>query len=169
LSPRFRVIFDGQAVGVGREGFDLSAQDLDEDGVYEIIAPITDFYQLEDRLYIAAIALPDIIFKFDRAKQRYLPANPIFKNRVFERLGQVPHLDDTDALNFEHRSVALSNLLIHVYAGKQKRGWEAYEKDYKLKDKIEFKRRIKAILKDQPVYKLIYERYQRRQFPASLP
>lgn len=159
LSPRFRVIFDGQALGVGREGPDLSAGDLDGDGVYEIIAPITDFYQFQDKLYIGAIPLPDIIFKYDSAKQKYLPANPIFKDRVFERLVEVPELDKDDSFNFQHRSVVLSNLLIHVYAGEQKRGWEGYEKYYKLEDKAEMKRRVKAILRDQPVYKLIYHRY----------
>ena len=158
LSPRFRVIFDGQALNVGREGADLKADDIDGDGVYEIIAPITDFYQLQDKLYTGAIPLPDIIFKYDSAKQKYLPANSIFKNRVFEYLAQVPELDKENSLNFEHRSVVLSNLLIHVYAGEQQQGWEAYEKDYKLEDKIEFKQRIEAILRDQPVYKLIHPR-----------
>lgn len=158
LSPRLRVIFDGQAFGVGREGFDLSAEDLDDDGVYEIIAPITDFYQLQDKLYVAAIPLPAIIFRYDQARQQYLPANPIFKNRIFAHLRQLPHFDDKDALKFEHRAVVLSNLLTYVYAGEQKRGWEAFEKDYKLDDKAEIRRRVKAILKDQPVYKFIYRR-----------
>ena len=169
LSPRFRVIFDGQALNVGREGADLNAVDIDGDGVYEIIAPITDFYQLHDKLYISAIPLPDIIFKYDSAKQKYLPANATFKNRVFEDLAQVPELDKEDSLNFEHRSVVLSNLLIRVYAGEQKQGWEAYEKDYKLEDKVEFKRRIKAILRGQPVYKSIYHRDRRRRIPRVPP
>lgn len=158
LSPRFRVIFDGQTLGVGREGSDLTARDLDGDGVYEIIAPITDFYQFQDKLYIGAIPLPDIIFKYDSARQKYLPANPIFKDRVFERLVEVPELNKDDPFNFQHRSVVLSNLLIHIYAGEQKRGWEGYEKDYKLEDKAEMERRVRAILRNQPVYRLIYHR-----------
>ncbi len=158
LSPRFRVIFDGQALNVGREAFELSAIDLDNDGVSEIIEPITDFYQLQDKLSISAIPLPDIIFKYDPAKERYLPANAVFKNRVFKRLDEVPNLEEKDSLNFKHCAVVLSNLLIYVYAGEQMQGWETFEKDYKFADKTEMKRRVKAILRDQPVYKFIYQR-----------
>jgi hypothetical protein len=136
LTPAFRVIFDGQAFGVGREATDLVAVDLDEDGVYEVIAPITDFYQLQDKLYIAAIPLPDIIFKYEPARQKYVPANELFKDRA----------------------AVLSNLLIHIYAGEEKQGWEFYERNYKLSDKAEIKRRVNAILSDQPVYKFIYYR-----------
>lgn len=158
LTPRFRVIFDGQALNVGREGFDVSAEDLDDDDIDEIIAPITDFYQLQDKLSISAIPLPEVIFKFDPAKERYLPANPIFKNRVFERLEQVPNFDDKDSFNFKHRAVVLSNLLIYVYTGEQAQGWKNFERDYQHEDKAELKRRVKAILRDQPVYNLIYPR-----------
>ncbi len=158
LSPHFQVIFDGLALNVGREGWDLSVDDFDDDGVYEIIAPITDFYQLQDKLSISAIPLPDIIFKYNRAKQRYLPANRIFKNRVFKRLGQVPNFAEKDSLNFEQRKVVLSNLLIYVYAGEQAQGWKNFEKDYRHADKAEMKRRVKSILRDQRVYNLIYRR-----------
>jgi hypothetical protein len=157
VSPRFRIIFDGQALGAGREGYDLKALDLDNDGIYEIVAPITAFYQFQDKLYIGAIPLPDIIFKYDLAKQKYLPANPRFKERVFEELAKVPQIKNEE-LNFEHRSVALSNLLIHIYAGEEKQGWKAFEEDYKLQDKGEMERRVREILRDQPVYKLIYHR-----------
>ena len=157
LTPHFRVIFDGQALGVGREAYDLNAIDLDNDGVYEIIAPITDFYQFQDKLYIGAIPLPEIIFKYDLAKQKYLPANSIFKERAFKVLVDVPK-PTVDELNFGHRAAALSNLLTHIYAGDEQEGWKAFEKDYKLNDKAEMKKRIRKILRTQPVYKLTYFR-----------
>lgn len=157
LRPRFRVIFDGCALGVGREGVDLNAIDLDGDGVYEVIAQITEFYELQDKLSMAAIPLPGIIFKYDSAKQQYLPANPSFRDRLFQDLAQVPEVDK-NSTNERYLSVMLSNLLLYVYAGEQRQGWETFERDYKLEDKTEIRRRVKAILRNQPVYKFIYDR-----------
>lgn len=156
LSPRLRVIFDGSALGVGREGPDVRAVDLDHDGVYELLALMTDFYWLQDKFYMAAIPLPWIIFKYDSATQTYLPANQFFKPRALEDLTGVPDLDATSSNEVEHRSAVLSNLLTYVYVGDERRGWETFEADYKLKDKAEMRRRVKAILKRQPAYGFIY-------------
>lgn len=153
LSPRFRIIFDGNKYAVGREGYDLATKDLDGDGVYEVIAPITDFYDLQDKMSISAIPLPDIIFKFDPTKKKYLPANSLFKDYVFRELVDVPEVTDSKDLNFPHRSAVISNLLIYVYAGDEKKGWDFYNRSYRLDDKEELRRRIKALLRNQPVYK----------------
>ncbi|MCM3872533.1 MAG: hypothetical protein ND895_17765 [Pyrinomonadaceae bacterium] len=162
LSPRYRIIFDGSKYGVGREGYDLATKDLDGDGVYEVIAPITDFYDLQDKMSISAIPLPDIIFKFDPRKKMYRPANSLFRDYVFQQLVTVPKVADSKAQDFQHRSAVISNLLIHVYADDEKTGWNLYDRTYSLDDKKEMRRRIKALLRNQPVYKFIYNHRGRK-------
>jgi hypothetical protein len=155
LSPHFRIIFDGSKYSVGREGYDLAVKDLDRDGVYEVIAPITDFYDLHDTMSISDIPLPEIIFKFDPRKETYVPANSLFRDYVFQGLVEVPKVTESKALNFQHRSAVISNLLIHIYADDEKAGWDFFNRSYELDDKEEFRRRIKTILRKQPIYKLI--------------
>jgi hypothetical protein len=162
LSPRFRVIFDGQDWSVGREATDLYTVDLDHDGVKEIVAPITDFYVLHDKMGMAAIPLPDIIFKYDQMKRKYLPANPIFKQHALKNLVQVAELEKSVPNNELHVSEVLSNLLTYIYAGEEKQGWHFYDHNYRLDDKEEIRSRVKKILREQPVYNLIYRREKRK-------
>jgi hypothetical protein len=154
LSPRFRVIFDGEKFGVGREASDLSAVDLDKDGIYEIVAPIADFYQLQDKMSISQIPLPDIVFKYDRKKEEYLPANPRFQEYVLEGLIDLSNVNSAD--DFQYRSVVLDRLLAFIYAGKRNEAWEYFDRSYNLQDKEDLKLRVKSILKRQPVYEFIY-------------
>ncbi|MGH9958737.1 MAG: hypothetical protein ACREBC_16670 [Pyrinomonadaceae bacterium] len=156
LSPVVRVIFDGQELGVGREASDLGAIDLDRDGVHEITAPITDFYQLHDKMSMSQIPLPTIVFKYHPTKQRYLPANSSFRDYVFEGIVEVPSASKDLADQFNHRSVALNNLLIHIYAGDEGNGWKTFNRAYQLGDKSELQLRIKSILRNQRVYNFIY-------------
>jgi hypothetical protein len=162
LSPRFKVIFSGHELAVGREASDLGAIDLDNDGVYEVIAPITDFYAFQDKMSMSNIPLPDIIFKYRPTKEKYLPANSIFKNYLLEGLVEVPRPDRTLQNEFEHRSASLSNLLTYIYLGEEKQGWDFYDKHYELDDKEEIRRRVKEILRDQPVYNLTYNPGKRK-------
>lgn len=161
LSPRFKVIFNGHELAVGREASDFGAVDLDSDGVYEIIAPITDFYAFQDKMSMSDIPLPDIIFKYHPTKEKYLPANSIFKDYVLEGLADVPKVDKTLQNEFQHRGAVLSNLLTYLYAGEEKQGWDFYDKHYQLDDKEQIRRRVKEILREQPVYNLIYKHAKR--------
>jgi hypothetical protein len=154
LSPRFCVIFDGRKFGVGREAYDLSAIDLDNDGIYEIVAPITDFYGLQDKMSISQIPLPSIVFKYDPKKEEYLPANPRFQDYVLKGLTDLNDVSTGD--DFEHRSVILERLLALIYAGKRKEAWDYFDRCYSLQDKKDLKLRVKTILKGQPVYDFIY-------------
>lgn len=162
LSPRFKVIFDGQRLNVGREASDFGAIDLDKDGVYEIIAPITDFYAFHDKMRMSDIPLPSIIFRYDLTKERYLPASSLFRDYALEDLEEVPRVDTTLQNEFQHRSAVLSNLLTYIYIGEEKQGWDFYQKHYQLDDEEEIARRVKKILGEQPVYNLIYNHGKRK-------
>lgn len=156
LSPKFHVIFDGKEWKVGREAYDLSASDLDKDGNQEIIAPITDFYALQDKMSMADIPLPGIVFTYDPTRTKYVPANPLFKDVLLREFPEVPAVSDPNGLNFKHRSVVLRVLLDYVYAGDEDVGWQFYERVYLLPDKDVMRRRVKKILRGQPVYRFIY-------------
>ena len=157
LSRGYRIIFSGPAWNIGREGDDMGIIDLDHDGAYEIAVPITDFYALQDKLPIARIPLPEIIFKYDARAMEYLPANPFFES--YALLGTSGSKDEESIDEFDRRAMVLDKLLAYIYVGKQKLGWDFYDRSYKLSDKEEIKRRVKAILNKQPVYKFIYNRH----------
>jgi hypothetical protein len=81
-------------------------------------------------------------------------ANPLFANRVQQ---EVDDLRNIHTLNeFDERAAVLDELLTYVYAGKQNIGWEFFDRSYTFEDKAEIRRRVKAILLRQPVYKSIY-------------
>ncbi len=155
LVPRFHVIFDGQYWGVGRETDDMRVEDLDQDGVLEILVPITDFYDLQDKMSISEIPLPTVIFKYNEKAERYLPANKMFREYALHNVeGYNQGIDSSDELFA--RSRILRILLDEVYAGEREKGWAFFEINYKLADKEELRKRIKSLLRDQPVYRFIY-------------
>jgi len=160
LSPRPRIIFDGPNWAVGREGDDMRIIDLNHDGVFEIIVPITDFYDFQDKLPIARIPLPEIIFKYDRRSMKYVPANPLFESYVLHGIGDLDAGKTVD--EFDQRAMTLEKLLAFIYVGKQKQAWDFYNRAYKLSDKEEIRHRVKAILIKQPVYKFIYNPRSRK-------
>lgn len=155
LTPRLHIIFDGPAWGAGREAYDMEIKDFDADGVYEITVPITDFYDLQDKMPISGIPLPTIIFKYDVKAKRYLPANKLFPEYALQEVPAYRYgVDSTD--EFFARSRILHVLLDYVYAGKRDEGWSFFDRTYKLSDREEVRQRVNALLKDQPVYKFIY-------------
>jgi hypothetical protein len=154
LSPRPRIVFDGPSWAVGREGDDMRIIDLDHNGAFEIIVPITDFYEFQDKLPIARIPLPGIIFKYNRRLMKYVPANPVFESYALRETGDLDVGKTID--EFDQRARVLEKLLTFIYVGKQKQAWIFYDRSYKLSDREEFRHRIKAILAKQRVYKFIY-------------
>jgi hypothetical protein len=102
--------------------------DLDNDGIREVIAPITAFYDLQDKLYIAAIPLASIIFKYDPAKQQYLPANALFKTDDLKNLVDVPDLKQDASNHFEHCGAVLENLSPTSMRGKKSMAGSTIEK-----------------------------------------
>jgi hypothetical protein len=154
LSPQPRIIFDGPYWAVGREGDDMNVVDLDHDGVFEIVLPITDFYDFQDKLPIGRIPLPGIIFKYNRSEMKYFPANPFFESYAIQKINE--RAAGTISDEFDQRAMALRKLLAYIYVGKEHQAWELYNQSYKLSDKEAVRRRIRAILVKQPVYKFIY-------------
>ena len=147
VSPR--VLFDSRDYGVGREEFYVI--DLDKDGVYEITLPVTAFYEMQDKMYIGEIPLPEIIFKYNAKAGKYLPANHLFLDYALRGIEQ-----DIARLRSGERnylSSRLDILLRYIYARKAKEGWAFFDRRYRRSDKQEIKVRIRSVLKRAPVYR----------------
>jgi hypothetical protein len=153
LFSNFKVLFDSQDYGVGREEFYVI--DIDKDGIYEISLPVTSFYEYSDVIATGNTPLPDILFKYDETKSKYLPANKLFQEYALRGIEQkITKLNSSDELKY--RADVMDIILQYVYAGKEEEGWLFYEREYKLNDKERLRTRIRKTLKEEAVYKQMY-------------
>jgi hypothetical protein len=151
LSVDFRVVYDSGEYGVGRE--DLGVLDIDKDGRYEILQELTAFYGF-DHFSSAETPLPLVIFKYDEKAGKYLPANDFFQEYALKDIeSQIATLASDES---EYLSRRLDIALQYVFAGKEKEAWAFFDREYKHPDKEEVKSKVKAVLRDQPVYRFIY-------------
>jgi hypothetical protein len=155
MSPNFQLLFDSGDYGVGRE--DFSVIDIDKDGIYEILLPVTTFYSMQDKMYIAEIPLPKIIFKYDPQAKKYFPANSLFQDYVLRGIeSDITTLNKSEGRNY--LSKRLNIFLRYIYAEKESDAWAFFDREYRLLDREEIKSRIRAILKDESVYKYIHRK-----------
>lgn len=155
LSPDFHLLFDSGDYGVGRAEF--SVIDIDKDGIYEISLPVTAFYMMQDKMYIAEIPLPEVVFKYDGKSKKYFPANALFHDYALRGIdNDIKNLSGKEGSNY--LSKRLDIFLRYVYAEKENEAWSFFDREYGLPDKGEMKSRIQGILKDEEVY-----RYLRRK------
>jgi hypothetical protein len=151
FSPRYRVVFDSNKWGVGRE---LMYADVDGDSVYEISQAVQAFVFFEN-LTSGSSHLVDVVFKYDRDKMEYLPANQVIQAK---NLGTI----ENEAKNLkrdDERTFASQLLLImlrYIYAGREKEAWSFYDREYNFGNKSSLKARIERALKDEPVHRFIY-------------
>lgn len=154
LSPAFRVLFDSAEYGVGREEFYVT--DLDRRGTYEILLPLTAFYAMQDKMYIGEIPRPEIIFKYDAQKMKYLPANAEFRYYALAGIEcDIANLTNDDSNYLSNR---LDILLRYIYAGKDSTGWDFFDFYYERPDKQEIKSRIQAVLNNDPTYQYLHSK-----------
>lgn len=152
LSPDFRVIYDSATYDVGRE--DMRVLDLDNDGVYEITQELTTFVFWKG-ITRGATHLVDIVFKYDKNAQSYLPASHLFPDYTLNGVKDKPvELDRRDELTLAFD--VMRRMLPYIYAGKRTEAWEFYDREYTFPDKRELKDKIIAALEDDAVYKFIY-------------
>jgi hypothetical protein len=162
FSPEFRILFDSYYWHVGRE--DVTLIDIDRDGFYEIVLEDPSFY-LSLPISIGETPLTRIIFKYDPRANKYLPANQLYKeyslSGIEDDIAKLKPARNPEQVGFESEKGYLSDrlriLLRYIYAGEQSRGWVFFDREYTLRDKTELESNVKAILKDQPIYKFIYK------------
>jgi hypothetical protein len=157
FSKGFKIIFDGQRFGVGREAGDMTISDLDGDGIDEITVPITAFYGFEGwRLSTADTPLPDIIFKYDPRQREYLPANPLFKGCLLKDIGAAENY--AWSVNQQTNLGRLMSVALdYLFAGEERRGWKFFDETCTLPDKARIKEDMQKELNAHPVYRYIYK------------
>ncbi|HEV7892230.1 MAG TPA: hypothetical protein VGP08_16405 [Pyrinomonadaceae bacterium] len=149
-SARPRVLFDSLTYEVGRE--ELSVIDLDKDGTYELSMPVTAFYMFEN-MSMAETPLPEIIFKYDAGARGYVPANRLFPDYALRKIDE-----DIKALkpdNEAYMSKRLDILLRYVYAGREREGWDFFDRAYERADRDALKKKIASELSKESVYRFL--------------
>lgn len=150
-----KILFDSGDYEVGRE--DVSAVDLDSDGVYEIALRVTIFYNAIDRLSISGTPLPGAFFSYDKQSGKYLPANHRYRSYLLK--GVETEISNLPTVIGEpYLSRRLDVLLRFLYAGKEEEGWEFFDKAYTLPDAEKIKAKVKEVLRKAPAYKFIRKR-----------
>lgn len=156
-SSRPRVLFDSFDWDAGRE--EVWIDDLDKDGTSEIILELPAFYMFEN-LSPSVTPLPEIVFRYDSATRRYIPANPNYDyglagiDEAISRLdpNERPEANDLGA----YLSPRLGICLRYVFAGRRVEGWSFFDRSYARADKKQMKAKIEHLLDKEPVYRFIY-------------
>jgi len=155
-----RIIYDGAVWETGREGDDLGILDIDADGTYEIFAPITSFSDFADhRLSMMNVPLPSVVFKFDRRAHRYVPANPLFAEYLLSKHKDREISPPSNADN--HLGDVMKATLDYLHARREAEAWLFFERECKLPDKAQIKRKIESVLSGHPTF-----RYLKRTVPG---
>jgi hypothetical protein len=163
LHPKFRILLDTDAYGDFRE--EPYIRDIDKDGTYEMINSMWDFGGIGKAKRPMTTPQPIVIFKYDKKVDRYLPANHVLHEYVpgtiEEEIQKLQtKIDNSNLIYSEENfySERASTLLRFIFAGREKEGWEFFDKSYHLSDKAEVKAAIKSVLRKQPVYRFIYRK-----------
>jgi|SRR5262245_9709537 len=155
LTDNPKVLFDSGDYEVGRE--EVWTVDLDGDGVYEIWLFVTSFYGAFNQLSVSATPLPTVIFKYDKRAGRYLPANHRYRDYLLKgietEISELP-----TAVGERYLARRLDVLLRLLYAGKEKEGWEFFEKAYTLPDADRIKAIVNEEIQKAPAYNFIRKR-----------
>jgi hypothetical protein len=155
LAANPKVLFDSGDYEVGRE--EVWAVDLDGDGVYEIWLYVTTFYGEFDQLSVMATPLPKMVFRYDKRAGRYLPANHRYRDHLLKDIEtEISNLPTV--VGERYLASRLNVLLRLLYTGKEKEGWEFFDKAYTLPDADRIKAKVNEVLQEAPAYKFIRKR-----------
>jgi len=95
-----------------------------------------------------------VIFKYDDKAGKYLPANQLFQEYALK--GIESNIATLGSDESEYLSKRLDIALQYVFAGKEDEAWAFFDREYKHPDKEEVKSKVKAVLREHPVYRFIY-------------
>jgi hypothetical protein len=169
LSPNFEVLFDSGDYNV-ESGY-LRVTDINNDGEKEITLGI--FCGLGFGSVMSDRPWRRIIFKYDAATRKYLPASHIFTD--YTLTGQDERIQkfrgNSPALNGGKFSELLEILTTYIYAGRENEAWRFFDENFSdrfisdgaEKEKSETRAKIKAKLNKDPIYKFIQQDLQKRK------
>jgi hypothetical protein len=149
---RAATVFDSADYTVGRE--DFVENDLNADGTFEIMLPLTAFYGFEN-YSIAETPLPEIVFEFDKKRGKYFPANPKFADYALRDIGERAAVITRTNRDSQFADV-LDITLRYIFAGRELEAWSFYDREYNFADKETRKNKVLEILVREPVYRFVY-------------
>ena len=103
---------------------------------------------------MSATPLPIVIFSYDKHSGKYVPANHRYRDYLLKDIeAQINDLPTADGERYLSRRLDI--LLQFLYAGKEKEGWEFFDKSYTLPDSDKIKAKVKEVLRKAPAYNFI--------------
>jgi hypothetical protein len=115
---------------------------------------VTSFYGAFNQLSVSATPLPTVVFKYDKRAGRYLPANHRYRDYLLKGIeSEISELPTVVGERYLARR--LDVLLRLLYAGKEKEGWEFFDKAYTLPDVDRIKAIVNEEIQKAPAYKFI--------------
>jgi hypothetical protein len=149
-------------------GYGLSPEDLDGDGVYELVTTLTRFDNFFNLPHESSPAIR-VVFRYDAASGRYVVGNKEFPNVVLSDVEKDKELVDellaqrkagTPAIG-EWRSrftgALLNVTLAYIYSGRQQEGWIYMVGKYDLDDNEVLLANLRYYLLRCPIFRGIYK------------
>ena len=158
LYPDFRLIFDSKKYPVGDSSDAPEIRDIDKDGIIEFIHASNKFAYFDGLCFVCS-PRPLIVFKYDKIKRQYFPANHIFPAHALKGVaGQIERAEKLtrDGIYDQAFPIILDVILTYIYAGRGKQAWAFYEQAYKQADKRSMRRKIMKELRSDSIYHLVY-------------
>ena len=152
LHPSLRVVYHSTDFG-----FYNSAQtmDIDHDGSYELLTRVTDYVSFAD-LPTCCSPVVTAILKYDQRAKKYVPANYLFQEEALKGTDEELAKARGAGTALEFREHLLNAVLRYLYAGKEREGWEFFEKEYNKPDKADLRLKIRRQLAHEPVFQYLH-------------
>ncbi len=158
LYPTFHLIFDSVRYPIGDAMNDAELMDLDHDGQLEFVHQSNQFAYFDEACF-TCLFLPDVVFRFDRWAQQFLPANHIFKKYALRQLPiNLEHLRISKEDPSEYWRYTLDVMLSYIYAGIEKRAWAFFARMYGGRSNRQLKNKIRLNLRTDGIYRFLYGR-----------
>lgn len=155
LQPHFKVVYDSNNYDVV---FELRVADIDNDVKQELLQHLGSFWYFKSNNIFSP--RPPIVFQYNAAEARYIPANPQFKevtlkdiNQRVDKARQVIERKEDPNHELHIHSAVLDVVLRYLYSGEEDEAWSVYDKHYDLHDKDAFKKELKDILAADRLYR----------------
>lgn len=148
-------------------GFGLMPEDLNGDGVYELVTTLTRFDNFLNLPHDAS-PTPRVIFRYDPKAGRYVVGNREFASAVLGDVEKEKQMVDElragraegEAARREWRSqytgAVLNVVLAYIYAGRQQEGWVYLVSKYDLDDREVLVANLRYYLMRCPIFRSIY-------------
>lgn len=167
VTRNFRLIYSNAADAINGVGNELTAVDIDNDGILELRQDVMAFDYMGSGGHAGA-TFPPAVFAYDRNVGKYIPATAKFPSFVEEEMTELLNaIDQEKDIDQETRTEVYvrSKFLYMVYAGKRDLAWNYFDENYKStfgngyqeKFKEPFRSEFKEKFSNEPVYLSIYK------------